>query len=638
MTSEMPFSIDNIEEYDSEGKYDPDVWKVYLFQLFKGSLEERLNQMISLDENKLFYEAIKYEYGYGVKQDLNKALSLYINSSKSNSSNYLSMARLFCIYKYETKFNIEKDKNLELIYLFKCFAYLPFYIFNDDMSNTKFPLDIKYLIAAFLDKNDPEIKYIESYLYELNKKNKYEDILSEIDCNLAKGLIEGYFNYDNEEKRNSLDVLTSLSYSEVLEATYNLIKINLSKLHDKEVEKKEEELKSKIYDLFLILEEKNYYRAFSDFGLYLYNEMGIVEKALQILKKGYENNNFECSRLYFNTFTKTCNFDNIIKDNFVDIFQTTIDSFIYGDYFILGDMFDYLHIMIKKYNLNNQFSNKYMKFINEIAEFCVLFTNDKNYDSNFKKYINNNTTNFKYLIYHSLSSIYMYGLSSKFKKNLLKAEKCLKHTIKEGDEHNKPYYKRLIYNVRNKLFKIGAFENEDDLKRKGNEVFKSYKDNEDYDRYGNSYYYLFGRLYEKGIGTQKDDEKAYEYYQKGCKPLYNIYDSFIIVYKRYLSLKKVNLKKFDIFHKNKEKNVPKFNAIFNLSFGPTINLQINNYMTISEVKDLLYKRRELHNLEIKFFLFNAKALKDTDTVESCRIKENSVVVVNVEIKRNNRYN
>ncbi len=34
MTSEMPFSIDNIEEYDSEGKYDPDVWKVYLFQLF----------------------------------------------------------------------------------------------------------------------------------------------------------------------------------------------------------------------------------------------------------------------------------------------------------------------------------------------------------------------------------------------------------------------------------------------------------------------------------------------------------------------------------------------------------------------------------------------------------------------------
>ena len=61
-------------------------------------------------------------------------------------------------------------------------------------------------------------------------------------------------------------------------------------------------------------------------------------------------------------------------------------------------------------------------------------------------------------------------------------------------------------------------------------------------------------------------------------------------------------------------------------------------MTISEVKDLLYNIRELHNLEIKFFLFNAKILKDTDTVESCKIKENSVVVVNVEIKRNNRYN
>ena len=59
--------------------------------------------------------------------------------------------------------------------------------------------------------------------------------------------------------------------------------------------------------------------------------MGIVEKALQILKKGYENNNFECSRLYFNSFTKTWDFDNIIKDNFVDIFQTTnsLNFFLY---------------------------------------------------------------------------------------------------------------------------------------------------------------------------------------------------------------------------------------------------------------------------------------------------------------------
>ena len=168
------FSVDNLKDYDSEEKYNPDSWKVYLFQLFNGALEERLNQMISLDENKLFYEAIKYEYGYGVKQDLNKALSLYIKSSKSGSTDYLSMARLFCIHKYETKFKIKRDKNLELIYLFKSFTYLPFYIFDNHFINTMFPLDLKYLIAKFLDENDPKIKFIKNYLDDLNMRNKYQ--------------------------------------------------------------------------------------------------------------------------------------------------------------------------------------------------------------------------------------------------------------------------------------------------------------------------------------------------------------------------------------------------------------------------------------------------------------------------------
>ena len=60
-------------------------------------------------------------------------------------------------------------------------------------------------------------------------------------------------------------------------------------------------------------------------------------------------------------------------------------------------------------------------------------------------------------------------------------------------------------------------------------------------------------------------------------------------------------------------------------------------MLISEIKDLLYKRKELNNLEIKVILFNATSLKDNDTVGSCKIKDNSVILVKVEIKKNNRF-
>ena len=52
---------------------------------------------------------------------------------------------------------------------------------------------------------------------------------------------------------------------------------------------------------------------------------------------------------------------------------------------------------------------------------------------------------------------------------------------------------------------------------------------------------FFGRLYEKGIGTEKNNKLALNYYQKGCTSLNNIYDSFVIVYKRYLSLKIVKI-------------------------------------------------------------------------------------------------
>ena len=43
---------------------------------------------------------------------------------------------------------------------------------------------------------------------------------------------------------------------------------------------------------------------------------------------------------------------------------------------------------------------------------------------------------------------------------------------------------------------------------------------------------------------------ALSFYQKGCKPLHNLNDSFIIVYYRYLSLKKVQSEKYNYLNKN----------------------------------------------------------------------------------------
>jgi len=160
---------------------------------------------------------------------------------------------------------------------------------------------------------------------------------------------------------------------------------------------------------------------------------------------------------------------------------------------------------------------------------------------------------------------YIYGLTNKIKKNLLKAEECL-NKASELNEYSQPYYAMYIYRVRKKLFKLGAFEDINDLIQIGNEVFKIYEKYKDFKNYGNSFYYMFGKLYEKGIGTQKNNKMAFLYYQKGCRSLLNLSDSFIIVYKRYLSLK---ITKSMVMKSSANNNIPSFLAYSSPSFNET---------------------------------------------------------------------
>ena len=41
----------------------------------------------------------------------------------------------------------------------------------------------------------------------------------------------------------------------------------------------------------------------------------------------------------------------------------------------------------------------------------------------------------------------MHGLTTKVRKNLIKADICLKEVIKLNDEYSQPYYTRLIYKI-----------------------------------------------------------------------------------------------------------------------------------------------------------------------------------------------
>ena len=643
-TELTPENINEINDYKTHNKNDlKDKWKIYLFEIFNGNLKKRLNHMLSLSEYKEFYEALKYEYGYEVEQNLELALSLYTKTSGKNSTNYLSMARMYDIYRNnEEKFNIKKDKNLELLYLFKSFSYCPISIMKGNKSYIKFPLDLRYSVASFLDKNDPEIKNTLSYLDKLMEVSKYKDIISQNDCNIMKGFIEGYFK-SWDDYNNGIDLLTALAYDDSFESAYRLIVIYSNQLTeiDKNDKEKKESLISKMYEFYYFLEKNKYYRVFADYGLFLYNILRKFDEALEIFKEGYENNQYECAYYYFHAFTKKDNetiydINNFNSISFINIFQALIDSFIFGEIYSLNNMFDYLIIMTKKYNLFSQLSNKYMPFLNEIAELCLSFILGDKREENLKKYSPYDTITLKFSAYHALSLIFMYGLTIKVKKNLIKAEKCLKHAM-EVNVYSKPYYTRLIYKIRKKLFELGVFEDKNDLINYEHKVLNLYIQYKDHQNYGNSFYYYFGKLYEKGIGTKKNKQIAYSYYQKGCGSLIFLEDNFIIVYKRYLSLKKVNSKDFIEFNSNIN-NKNNFSILISLTIGTNITLLVNDNMTIGEIKTELYKKKELQNLVIKCFLYQATKLKENKTLEQYKIEKDDRIVIYVEQKNIQSFN
>ena len=636
--SKLDFDI-SFEYNTKNNDNSSDKWKIYLFEIFNGILRERVDEMIENSEYKSFFLGLKYEYGYNVQKDINKAFSLYKKGGQANSTDYFSMARLYDIYKTKDKrFKITNDRNLEFIYLLKSFAYLPiFYLYSDPKKN-RFPLNIKYAVLSFLTFNGYQLEKIFSYIDYLSNSGKYKDILSQNDSNLIKGFIDGYVNCSLDGDQNCLDLLVALSLEGNLEANCRLISIYFKILYNSEIndENKTELLKNEINKQFLMLEKAQYYKAYAQYGLFLYNEMRMFDKALNIFKQGYENNMFECSLYYFHAFTKSDNqsiydLDKFNSQQFIYIFKILIDAFLYGKIFALELMFDFFYIIGKHYNLFSQLSSKYMKYLDEIAILCLSFIDEKNGEENMKKYNPNDLGKINHSAYHALSMIYMYGLTQKVKKNLLKAETCL-NSASKLNEYIQPYYANLKYKIKKKLFKLKVFEDEDELNQYGNELFQLYYKYRNYKYYGNSFYYIFGKLYEKGIGTNKDEKMAYKYYQKGCSSLVNLNDSFIIVYKRYLCLKILSSDKYiSLF--SLSNNNPFIIIKFRLSIGTEIKLPVRNEATIGDIKDELYKKIELQNLMIETFLFQANQLDDKTKISQLKLTNEDVIVVIVEQKK-----
>ena len=277
-------------------------------------MKERFLNIISKSECSKFFEGLNHEYGINDKQkDLKLAFKIY-KEQADNSTDALSMFRMYHIYKNDFKnFGFEKrNKILEKYYLFKCYCYLT----KDKMESYSFLFNkfyvSKVLKIHFLYEDNNQKKF-DKLMKHLNKYIFYYNIKKD-DLSLMESIIAINFKNNENNKENSLELLKTLAKENNLESIYKLAIF---------------EEKDEVENYFIILEKNNYYRAFCDYALFLLKEKNNIEKALELLIIAINNGVLEANFLYYSIFLYSLDFSKIeankkFKDSIIFIFNLLI--------------------------------------------------------------------------------------------------------------------------------------------------------------------------------------------------------------------------------------------------------------------------------------------------------------------------
>ena len=255
------------------------IGRINFKDLFMESLSNEFMNLLRKNENlfysKNFLEGICKEYGLlGRSKNINQAFKIYKDGADIKYD-YMCMYRLHRIYldDYE-KFKLKKNYELERLYLYKCFAYIPYQIINQQY-NLLNRINITNEIGIYFDYLDESkfnnfSKFINYIRTNLDKYNiTYNDtllmeavIFSEFDIN-AKNY-ENYLNVFLEiNKENNNDIAYYESLLKYCNFYYEFAGNNCNK--------------KIIKDIFDKLIDSEYYKACYDYGKFLVQEEKLDE-------------------------------------------------------------------------------------------------------------------------------------------------------------------------------------------------------------------------------------------------------------------------------------------------------------------------------------------------------------------------
>ena len=499
--------------------YTIENWAELFYHLKEGKSKERFIELVKNSEYSTFFEGLNYEYGINnYPQDLKKAFQIY-KEAANNTIDSLSMFRMYHIYKNDyKKFNIPKRIRIyEKFYIFKCFSFMRYPLIKRDQ-NLANRFDITYETIIHFEEEDKNFKIFNEFIEFLNTYYKLYDINPK-DLIIIEAVVNHLLNdnINENEKKNSLQKLINISNEGNLEALYKLTCLTQ--------DKNKEEIETE--KMFKLLIDKGYNRSYIDYALYL-NKKKRYKEALEVLKIARKNKVIPAGFMYYDilleeidfsllmneainsSFSKECELYNLIEILIDDILTESVYSYF--------EFIFFRKIIIKHYNLEEQFNKHFSDYTKELAYFLIKITSETNLNKRKKiilKYFCRDE--FFQELHLACGTLYFYGINNLIQKNMNKSliDFIISYKSAESDSYKRFCY-FYIYKIRkniyeeNKLKQINdnsnGFINENDLKDTEKKLFDKYYNsiNEKIDLLSSSYFYYLSRLFHKKLGNNGD--------------------------------------------------------------------------------------------------------------------------------------
>ena len=582
---------------------------------------------INLFYSQPFVEGISYEYGlFGKSIDPNKALKIYKDAA-DYKYDYLCMYRMHRIYLVDYNyFKIKKSGDLHRLYLYKCFAYLPYliinkryYLFNKiDVSSEIFMLHQKF--------ENSKYEIFDKFMDFLEINQKQFKVTSS-DIKLMKNVLKICFSNDfYRQNINKLNVLLDFDMTDYTNFEAKLKYCNFYLNYSGNNCDKQ-----KIENIFDNLIKSGYYKVACDYGRFL-KEENRYDEAKIIFKKGSDDRQQFCFNEYIFLLLSTTDLNQLLKDyNLISYFLKNHCIVICVDKLGQGSFYYMIYYLIKHTSFKQQIKNDFGKYAKEIFKNVEKYFKIENNEFMNNIFSESNiydaTSLFGDLNYFGIKDI----INSDREKSLFYYKKSYKLSKKKGDYLFIRINYLYIYKCRKYLYKNNKISLRK-LNKTKEKLFRIYEES-NLDDLSNVELYNYYKLYNIVV-NENNQNKIISILKNGKNnPRMYSFSSYIYREKCKLALER----EYSNVSKNTKYKPLLTNETFdkngiNLYFKTMENKQFNlrvskDIQFIIAIHKLYSKYPELETKKIATYVCNGSKVCIFDTVQEKNLQEGNIILI-----------